>query len=305
MANAYYTAEAVICSLVHFTFLILFILHVRAEFKHPELLGGIHRPAHFVGLIGSIFLFIWSWDSQAALGFHDWKSILILKDCYTCTVYFVLMKGIINTVNVISSSQGTKSPVVQWVEKKQDWICAISTALAWIVAISVDFTVLRDDWSFNYGIFLIYLALSFASCVVLVVKALYEFYSVRKTLNKSNTIWNSFFVPETRKLRNVLIVLTLVVISQAFFGFSYFTSPGRMSISQVAPNSAIPNFNLWQLVDILGQAVTLHLGWMSVALSNGKTQAPSSKSSDLKRSNSSRGQIQSTQPQSVTVAGSV
>jgi hypothetical protein len=293
MPHVYYVVEAVICVTVQVFFMVMFILHIRAAHKHPESLGSIHPFAHYGGLIGSIFLIIWSLDPQGTLGIHDWRSITILKDGYTCSVYIVMVIALINSVLVISTSHGAKSNFVFWLDSHQYSISYISTALCWIIAVATDYVCIRDDWSFYYGFFLLYLAISFGLCEGLFVRTFIAFLGIKRLISPNAPWLELLFHKDSQKMRYTVGVLTGVVLAQSFFAFTCIAIPSTASKAQVAPDPTVPNFCLWELVDTMGQTLVLHLGWMPMVVSKVKLPTfQSSKNSDLKKSGSAGPKLQ-------------
>jgi hypothetical protein len=264
MTSVFYIIEAILSFSTSSVFVVLFLVHLISHTKFSELLGAIHKACHIGGLICSLFLIMWSIDPQGALGIHSWKSILVLKDCFTCTAYFILMKCIMNGIIILSASQGTRSRFVHFLDQRQNTVCAIATAIGWIIAVVVDYTVITNDFSRTYGIFLLYLSASFAISVLIMCKILVDFYQVKKSLSRSSSCCDILLVKDTQKLRYTVLGLTLVVAVQAWIGANEFINPGRMSVTQVTPDASKPNFCIWMLVDIIGLIIIIHLSWLPV-----------------------------------------
>jgi hypothetical protein len=288
MPHIYYTVEAVVCVAVQVCFITLFILQIRSEFKHPEMLGSIHLAAHYGGLVGSVFVLVWSVDPQGALGIYSWRTIAVLKDCYTCSVYFVMMKGLINSVLVINSTHGTKSNFIFWLDRNQNPICIISTCIAWIVCFGVNYVGLRNDWSFYYGLFLLYLACSFGACVGLFVRTYLAFLGIKRAIAPNMPLRELYFHHDSKKMRYTIVIGSTVVCAQAIVAFTDMAFPEQLSREQYTPDPSMPNFCLWQFLDNLGLFLILHLGWIPIGISRNKVPSHqlSSKNSDLKKSGS-------------------
>jgi hypothetical protein len=252
------------------------------------MLGSLHRAAPYGGLIGSLFVLAWSVDPQGALGIYDWRSITILKDCYTCSVYFVMVKGLINSVLVINSTHGTKSNFIFWLDRNQNPVCIVSTCLAWIAAIGANYVGLRDDWSFFYGFFLFYLSFSFGSCAGLFIRTYLAFLRIKRSISPNMPFRELYFNHDSQKMRYTIVIVGTVVCAQGLVAFQSMAMPGQLSKAQTTPDPSVPNFCLWQFLDNMGLFLILHLGWMPVVISrnNVPTHQLSSKNSDLKRSGS-------------------
>jgi hypothetical protein len=151
-----------------------------------------------------------------------------------------MVNALINSVLVISTSHGTRSNFVFWLDRHQFSISYISTGLCWIIAAITDYFCLRDDWSFYYGFFLLYLALSFGLCNALFVRTYIAFLRIKRSISPGSSIREMFFHKESQKMRYTVGVLTTVVLAQSFFAFTFLTSPGSASKAKITPNPLSP-----------------------------------------------------------------
>eukprot|EP00475_Leptophrys_vorax_P010753 TRINITY_DN17325_c0_g1_i1.p1 TRINITY_DN17325_c0_g1~~TRINITY_DN17325_c0_g1_i1.p1 ORF type:complete len:299 (-),score=47.24 TRINITY_DN17325_c0_g1_i1:107-1003(-) len=261
--HIYYFVEAVICSCISGIVLLLFILQILAESRNPQLLGAIHRTFHRFGLLGSILIFVWSWDSQGTLGLHSWKSVLALTDGYSDVAYFCLVKLVVTSASIISTMK-QKSDFLFWLETNEQRICVISSVLLWTIDFVCDTISVHEDSTRLYGFFLVSEGLSLVFCVVLMNRVLYEAYTVsRFQKDVLSALKDTCCVSKnTRKLRWGVIGLSAVALILILFGVQDLINPRVLSQVQTTPDPRTPNFNVWWVAEMIAQLVILNSSWL-------------------------------------------
>eukprot|EP00475_Leptophrys_vorax_P006125 TRINITY_DN13754_c0_g1_i1.p1 TRINITY_DN13754_c0_g1~~TRINITY_DN13754_c0_g1_i1.p1 ORF type:complete len:304 (-),score=21.26 TRINITY_DN13754_c0_g1_i1:34-945(-) len=259
--HPFYIGEAVFCLFCSSVCIVLFGLQIRAESHHKKLLGKIHRPYHRGGLVSSFALLAWSIDFQGALGIYDWQTNITVASCFSCCVYYIMMKGSLNMIKVVGRS-GSQPGLFAWIEYHENGICVTTTVCAWIVAGFRNCAVILFNTSFYSGFFLLYLGLSFGACCILILATLWQYHIAQKGVSEpGSTFWSLACVKETQKMRYGIFGLLAISLAQLFSAFQYFAFPTNPSIPR---DFSKAQFDYWSVLTFVGMGVVLHSSWLPI-----------------------------------------
>eukprot|EP00475_Leptophrys_vorax_P039534 TRINITY_DN7156_c0_g1_i1.p1 TRINITY_DN7156_c0_g1~~TRINITY_DN7156_c0_g1_i1.p1 ORF type:complete len:297 (-),score=51.38 TRINITY_DN7156_c0_g1_i1:717-1607(-) len=263
--HPYYIAEAVLSSLGSAIFVVLFLLQIRAEPNYTTDLGFLHKPFHRGGLLASLILLVWSWDFQGARGYYNWQTIMILADCFTCAVYFVLIKGNVCVIWVIGASWQPNSDFQAWLQENANWLCAIVTCLAWAIAIATDALAIKYNSTFFNGIFVLYVAISVTICLISVTVMFFQYYRIRREIEgNGSSFLQVVCVKETEKMRCAIVGFLVIGVWTYSAAFLHLSQPVAPYQIELTPDPSKIHVSYWPIAYFTGQVTILFTSWLPI-----------------------------------------